>query len=507
MAWFPEEADGARGAPSSPGLPRGTQHDLGTAPREAERAPRASPHGRIHESSGDHRHASLDELATALADAFLAAGAWTPAALTRAGAATIGDERALVGLAVGAALRALPRPPADAPRLLAAVLRGDGRLADAHAARDPGRRPVRVLVRTATPVRAAAGPPAPLHVDTLPELARALGVDVGHLLWLADARGWNAAAPADSPLHHYRSTWLPRPGRTPRLLEAPLHLLRTAQRSVLDDLLGAQPVHDAAHGFVPGRSALTAARQHVGREVVVTLDLVSCFASVTAPRVHGTFRRAGLAEPLAHVLTGLCTTTVPRSVLRAMPPGGDPDERAALRRALTLPHLPQGAPTSPALANLTLRRLDARLAGWAESCGASYTRYADDLAFSGDRDLARRVDAFVRGAARIVADEGHALNPRKTRVRRRGVRQTVTGVVVNDRPGTGRREHDALKALLHNCVRHGPDGQDRTGATDFRAHLRGRVAWVEQVHPERGARLRALYGRIDWGTPPAGGTG
>jgi len=507
VAEFPEEADGARAAPSSPGHPRGTQQHLDTAPREAECAPRTPPHGRIHESSGSPVHASLGELCSALADAFLAADDWAAPALARAGATTIGDEPALVGLAVGAALRGLPRPPADAPRLLAALLRGDERLAAAHAARDPRRRPVRVLVRTAAPVRAAPGPEAPLRVDTLPELARGLGVDVGHLLWLADPRGWNATAPADSPLHHYRSRWLPRPGRTPRLLEAPLHLLRTAQRTVLDDLLAAQPVHDAAHGFVPGRSALTAAEQHVGREVVVTLDLVSCFASVTAGRTFAAFRRAGLAEPLAHVLTGLCTTSVPRAVLRDMPPGGDPDERAALRRALALPHLPQGAPTSPALANLTLRRLDARLAGWAEACGATYTRYADDLAFSGDRRLASRVDAFVHGAGRIVADEGHALNPRKTRVRRRGVRQTVTGIVVNERPGTGRREHDALKAQLHACVVHGPAGQDRAGVPDLRAHLRGRVSWVEQVHPERGARLRALYERIDWGTPPAGVAG
>lgn len=444
------------------------------------------------------RPAALAEVAGALADAFLATTSWDRVALTLAATTTIGRRPRLTAPAVTAALTAFPRAPRDAPRLLAAVL------ADAEAFRsafgDAERRaPVRVLVRTVAPV--AAGPTAPgvPVVDTLPDLADLLGVTTERLLWFADTRGWNRRAPGASPLHHYRATWVDRPGRTPRLLEAPLDRLRTIQRTLLDTVLAPLPLHDAAHGFVPGRSVLTGAAVHVGRAVVVTADLTSCFAAVTAPRVYGVFRRAGFAEPVAHVLTGLCTHVVPEAVLRAMPPqGGDPDERWALRQALASPHLPQGAPTSPALANLVLRRLDARLAGWASAAGAQYTRYADDLTFSGDADVAARTDAFLRGVARIVAEEGQTLNRRKTRVRRQGVRQSVTGVVVNAVPGVGRREHDALKALLHNCVRHGPASQDRGGHPDFRAHLEGRVGWVEQVHPVRGARLRAEFDRIRW---------
>ncbi len=492
---FPGEAADARDASTSPGSPRGTQDQQDDTPRAGRRAPRATPHGGTDGSSGNPT--PLEVVATALADAFLTADSWAVDDLTAAGYAVVGVDRAYVGRAVGAALDTYPRPPVDAPRQLAQVLAAAPRLAALHRSRE-ARRPVRVLARPVTAVRARPATESPLLVDTLPELARALDVTVGRLLWLADTRAWNRHAPAGSPLHHVRHEWVVRPGRVPRLLEKPMDLLRRTQRTVLDGLLVRLPVHDAAHGFVAGRSVVTGAAVHTGQHVVLSADLTTFFASVTAPTVYGVFRSAGYAEPLAHVLTGLCTHRVPPHVLTAMPAGGSPEERAALREALAVAHLPQGAPSSPALANTALRHLDARLAGWAGATGARYTRYADDLTFSGDDRLAARPDAFLRGVERIVADQGHRLNPHKTRVRRRGTRQSVTGVVVNDLPSPGRREVDRLHAVLHNCVVHGPASQDRTGHPDFRAHLLGRIGWVEQVHPGRARRLHEEFARIRW---------
>lgn len=439
----------------------------------------------------------LDVVAVALADAFLTAARWERDELTAVGYDVLGVERTYVGVAVGVALDAYPRPPVDAPRQLAAVLASAPRMIRLHEAREP-RRPVQILLRRAAPVQARPTVASRLLVDTLPELARELDLTVGRLLWLADTRGWNRGPGPTSPLHHHRHEWVVRPGRTPRLLEKPFAMLKRTQRRVLDDLLTLLPVHDAAHGFVAGRSAVTGAAEHVGRPVVLSADLTSFFASVQSPTVFGVFRSAGFAEPLAHVLTGLCTHRVPPQVLTAMLPGGDPDERAALRRALAAPHLPQGAPTSPALANLSLRHLDARLAGWAAAAGGTYTRYADDLTFSGGDALAARSEAFLRGVDRIVTEQGHTLNRRKTRVRRAGVRQSVTGVVVNERTSPGRREVDRLHAILHNCVELGPSSQDRGGHGDFRAHLLGRIGWVEQVHPGRARRLWEEFARIRW---------
>ena len=143
-----------------------------------------------------------------------------------------------------------------------------------------------------------------------------------------------------------------------------------------------------------------------------------------------------------------------------------------LSRRLATPHLPQGAPTSPALANLAAFALDRRLTGLAAAVGARYTRYADDLVLSSDRYL-RTPQAMI---AEIAADEGFRVNAAKTRVMGRGTRQTVTGVVVNAHPNVPRAEYDRLKAILHRAPLDGPAGLDPS-------HLLGRIAWVESLNP------------------------
>lgn len=366
-------------------------------------------------------------------------------------------------------------------------------LAKAAAQRKPIRLANYVLApATARDTRLQGAP----RIDTLADLASLLRLGIGELEWFADPQHWNRRAART--LQHYRYEWRTRPGRLPRLLEIPAPRLRFVQRTVLRELLYPLELHDAAHGFVPGRSAVTGAAHHTGKDVVVNLDLVSFFAKVTAGHVFGTLRQSGFTEAVAHRLTGIATHVVPPRVLSMMPPGGDPAERFALRQALSLPHLPQGAPTSPMVANLSVRRLDSRLAGLAEKFDGGYTRYADDLAFSGGRDMARRADAFVRAATAIIVDGGHSVNRLKTRVRPAGVRQTVTSVVVNERTNVPRADFDRLKAILHNCRVHGPESQNWNGHPDFRGHLLGRISWVEALNPARGAKLRQDFHRIQW---------
>jgi hypothetical protein len=160
--------------------------------------------------------------------------------------------------------------------------------------------------------------------------------------------------------------------------------------------------------------------------------------------------------------------------------------------------LPQGAPSSPALANLAAYRLDTRLAGLAAALGARYTRYADDLAFSGGTELARAARRVIPRIAAIALEEGFTVGPRKTRLMRPGVRQRVTGVVVNAHPNVARETYDVLKATLYNCVRRGPAAENHAGHPDFRAHLAGRIAHVATLNPARAKRLKALYERIVW---------
>ncbi len=233
--------------------------------------------------------------------------------------------------------------------------------------------------------------------------------------------------------------------------------------------------------------------------MVLRLDLEDFFASIEARRVFGIFRTCGYPEGVAHALTALMTNVVPAREWAALPRPTQ-DLRAisahqALGRRLATPHLPQGAPTSPALANLAAFGLDRRLSGLAASLGATYTRYADDLTFSGSRVLLGDARTWI---ARIAHEEGFTVNDRKTAVMTRAGRQRVCGIVVNERPNVAREEYDALKAILHNAARNGPVVENRAGVRDFRAHLLGRIAWVASLNPGRGEKLRRRFELVAW---------
>lgn len=161
-----------------------------------------------------------------------------------------------------------------------------------------------------------------------------------------------------------------------------------------------------------------------------------------------------------------------------------------------MPHLPQGAPSSPALANLCMFRSDARLAGLARRFGASYTRYADDLLFSGGDAFRRDARRCADYAAAILLQGGMHVAHRKTRVQHRSQAQRACGLVLNERTQLPRGERERLEAILHNCARRGPSTQNREGVADFRAHLRGRLEHALQFGG--GDRLRRWFDAIDW---------
>jgi RNA-directed DNA polymerase len=339
-------------------------------------------------------------------------------------------------------------------------------------------------------------------IESVPALAELLELSPGQLAWLADVRGLERTV-TDQRLRNYRYRSAPRAAGVPRVIEAPKARLKEIQRWVLREILGHVPVHRDAHGFTRGRSVISHAHVHLGRPVLLALDLRDFFASISAGRVYGAFRTIGYAPTIAHVLTGLCTNVVPQTVWEIVSRTADAaarrdGSRFRLGRRLATPHLPQGAPTSPALANLAAFGLDRRLAGLARSLDLSYSRYADDLTFSGSRRLRRDRRGIEALVAEIARDEGFAVNADKTALRTRGSRQTVCGIVVNEHPNVPRIEYDRLRALLHNAGRDGPAAHNRDRRPDFEAHVRGRVAWVSALNPRRGEKLQRLFERVEW---------
>ena len=312
------------------------------------------------------------------------------------------------------------------------------------------------------PIEAARSWGVP-EITSVGALADWLCLGVTELEWLADLRG------TARPGHYHYQTVAKRNGAV-RLLEAPKLRLKEAQRRIHREILDLVPGHEAVHGFRAGRSIRSFAGPHVGKPVVLRMDLRDFFPSIGRARVQAVFRTLGYPEPVADILGGLCTNAAPM---------GGPLYRQA--------HLPQGAPTSPALANICFYRADCRLAGLALGAELQYTRYADDIAFSGDRifrSLEPRIGAIVR-------EEGFAVQFRKTRLMRSGVRQHLAGLVVNEVCNIKREDYDRLKATLFNCARNGANGEKRDV-------LLGHVSFVESINPARGRKLRALFDAIKW---------
>ncbi len=356
-------------------------------------------------------------------------------------------------------------------------------------------RPTRHLRKMDDPPVRLSGLAIP-KLPTESALAEWFGIDSQRLRWLADVAGRNRKHRA-GPLRTYRHRWIPRRNGPPRLLEIPRRALKLMQRKLLAEILNPIPVHPAAHGFCAGRSIVTNASVHCGKSTVLRFDLADFFPSISSARVFQIFRTIGYPARVARLLTGLCTTQLPADVWEARPGARAGADFAAWQRLFTR-HLPQGAPASPALANLAAGRLDRRLAGLATRISAAYSRYSDDLTFSGGANLARASKRLATVVSVIAHEEGFTLNHRKSRIMRAGVRQHVTGVVVNIRPNIARSEFDRLKAILTNCVRQGPASQNREERRDFRAYLTGKIAHVSSVHPGRGAKLKYILDRIDW---------
>jgi retron-type reverse transcriptase len=312
------------------------------------------------------------------------------------------------------------------------------------------------------------------------DLAQELGITIPKLRWLT------FHTDVATRVHYVRFAVPKRSGGT-RILSAPHKSLAAAQRWIFQNILNGLPVEPPAHGFVKGRSIVTNARPHAGRAVLVNLDLADFFPSVHFHRIRGIFEHLGYSGAVATLLALVCTEC-PRREVRY-------DGKTYF--VATGPRgLPQGACTSPALANQAARMLDRRLAGLARKMDLVYTRYADDLTFSAALPMNDKIGYLMARVRHIAADEGFTVNEKKSRVLRRNTAQVVTGVVVNDKPTLRRRDIRRLRAILHRASREGLDRQNRTGDPRFLAKLRGKIALVNMVRPDLAAKYREQLARV-----------
>lgn len=248
----------------------------------------------------------------------------------------------------------------------------------------------------------------------------------------------------------YRRFSIRSGGSKRRWIDAPKHPLKRIQRALLDDLLYRYEPSKVAHGFFPGRSILTNAAVHVRQAWVMSFDVTDFFPSTSEESVHDVLCSVdpSRSRDFWGVVSGLCT-------LRGI--------------------LPQGAPTSPHLANLVCLKLDEVILRIAANYGLNYTRYADDLTFSGQT----RPEALVGEVRQTLAAFGYRLSEKKTKVMGRHQRQLVTGLVVNEKVALPRELKRQLRAIVHDAQLNGIENAcHRSGLVDTEEQLRGYLALV-----------------------------
>ena len=288
----------------------------------------------------------------------------------------------------------------------------------------------------------------------------------------------------------YRRFDVAKAGGGARTITAPDNRLKMIQRSILDLLHPFYQPRRPVHGFVDDRSVLSNAEAHLKRRFILNIDLKDFFPSITEPRVSGFLRSLGLTGRVADVLARLICVDG---------------------------HLPQGAPTSPLLSNMICFGLDKRLMAFARDARCIYTRYADDITFSGVQPPiplfeggappAGRVsvDQLAESLRRIVEGNGFTLHPDKLHYADRNSRRTVTGIKINEFPNVDRRYVRDLRAALHRVATLGVD----EAQTAFEAkhggsvgvalasHLQGRIAWLTFVKGRADPVVRALTTRYN----------
>ena len=258
---------------------------------------------------------------------------------------------------------------------------------------------------------------------------------------------------------HYRTVILPKSNGETRELHVPDDLLKAIQRRINDVLLAAMPISPYATAYRVGGSTRKNAAPHEGKTVVLKLDIRHFFDRLIYPLIkQKAFPAERYSEQNRVLLSLLC---VYRDVL------------------------PQGAPTSPAISNIIMREFDNKIGAWCVAQGIDYTRYCDDMTFSGDFDPAP-VKRFVKDELRRL---GLFLNDKKTVVVRRGQRQTVTGLVVNEHARIPAAYKAHIRQEMHYCQKHGIASHlAAVGSTDtpedFARSLLGRINYVLSVEPE-----------------------
>lgn len=241
-------------------------------------------------------------------------------------------------------------------------------------------------------------------------------------------------------------------------------------------LLKDNRISEAAHGFIPKnntdiRNIYTNAKPHANCKWLVNVDLKDFFPSVRYDMVLSYFKSLGYVEEVCVYLTELCTYHM---------------------------ELPQGAPTSPMLSNIVAFEMDKELQKLALSKQSVYTRYADDLTFSGmNQDNMVSVDEIIN----VVSRFRFRINKNKTKKKKQGQRQMVTGLTVSNGVHVPKKYRKDVWMELHSCHKFGVANHIQhlnNGKKFYKQWLLGRIMYIRSIDKDCGDKMLESYNKLNW---------
>lgn len=256
-----------------------------------------------------------------------------------------------------------------------------------------------------------------------------------------------------------------------RYIDAPCEDLKIRQRWIKENIIDKIPVSMKAKGFRKKLSIYDNAVLHINQELVVTIDIQDFFPSVRYKDVYRIFYYMGYNYQVSHLLTKMCTNQY--NVL------------------------PQGAPTSPGISNIILLKLDKRLGRLADTYNCNYSRYADDITFSGKKSIINLIPTAIT----IIKDEGFRINEKKTRFLYSNQRQIVTGLVVNDKVSIPKKLIKELENAIYYCKKYGVLEHMRKincQKAFYKEHLYGIAYYVKMIDEKKGVRYLKGLDEIEW---------
>lgn len=292
-------------------------------------------------------------------------------------------------------------------------------------------------------------------------LALLIGIkplELGHLLYSIDE-------------YCYHEFEIPKKSGGTRKIDVPSVDLKYIQRWILDNILNTMHISSYANGFVNQKSILTNATEHTNSECVINIDLKDFFPSVKTDQVFRIFKYYGYTKEVSFTLSKLCT-------YRGF--------------------LPQGSPASPAITNILCLKLDKRLAGLCNKYHATFSRYADDITFSGGKSIS----SLLPHAIKIIKEEGFVVNVDKTHISYKHQRQTVTGLIVNGSTVHVQRKYiRRLKQEIYYCQKYGVQNHLQYTSSNrsfYKEHMYGQAYFVNMIEPELGKKFLDCLDEIQW---------